>query len=125
MLLTNAQRDGAARLFASERVDEDAMTSAMRWAHDRAGEVIDPHTAIALAAARRTSADLPPGTPIVTLATAHPAKFADTVEHATGVRPSLPTRVGDLFDREERYDTVPATFAAVSGYVAARASPRR
>ncbi|TPG10422.1 threonine synthase [Sphingomonas oligophenolica] len=120
MRLTNAQREGAAALFASDRVDRDDMTIAMRWAHDQAGQVIDPHTGIALAAARRADLDAP----IVTLATAHSAKFGDTVERATGMRPALPRRVGDLFDREERCDTVDATFAAVSDYVAARASPR-
>ena len=120
MRLTNAQSQGAAALFTSDRADLDDMTMAMRWAADQAGQVIDPHTAIALAAARR--ADL--AVPVVTLATAHPAKFGDTVERAIGMRPPLPGRVGDLFDREERYDTIDATFAAVSGYVAARASPR-
>ena len=120
MRLSNAQRDGAAALFASDRVDLDDMTLAMRWAHEHAGQVIDPHTAIALAAARRFGGDAP----IVTLATAHPAKFRDTVERATGVRPTLPGRVGDLFEREERFDTIPATYAAVSAYVAERASPR-
>ncbi len=120
MRLTNAQREGAASLFASDRVDLDDMTIAMRWAAEAAGQVIDPHTGIALAAARRAGIDAP----IVTLATAHPAKFADTVERATGMRPSLPGRVGDLFERKERYDTVDATFAAVSAYVAERASPR-
>jgi len=120
MRLTNAQSQGAAALFTSDRADLDDMTMAMRWAADQAGQVIDPHTAIALAAARR--ADL--AVPVVTLATAHPAKFGDTVERAIGMRPPLPGRVGDLFDREERYDTIDATFAAVSGYVVARASPR-
>lgn len=120
MRLTNAQREGAAGLFASARVDIDDMALAMRWAHEHAGEVIDPHTAIALCAARRTKA----GVPVVTLATAHPAKFGDAVERATGVRPPLPSRVGDLFDRAERYDVLDATFEAVSGYVAERATPR-
>ena len=120
MRLTNAQRDGAATLFTSDRADLDDMTMAMRWASEAAGQVIDPHTAIALAAARRADLDVP----IVTLATAHPAKFRDTVERATGLRPAMPGRVGDLFDREERYDTVDASFAAVSGYIAERASPR-
>jgi len=119
MRLTNAQRDGAATLFTSDRADLDDMTMAMRWASEAAGQVIDPHTAIALAAARRADLDVP----IVTLATAHPAKFRDTVERATGLRPAMPGRVGDLFDREERYDTVDASFAAVSGYIAERASP--
>ena len=121
MRLTNAQREGAAALFASDRVDLDDMALAMRWACDQAGEVIDPHTAIALAAARR--ADLG-DVPVVTLATAHPAKFPDAVERATGVRPTLPGRLGDLFDREERYATLPGTFEAVTAYIAERATPR-
>jgi threonine synthase len=117
MRLTNAQSDGHAGLLASDRVDAEAMTAAMRWAHDAAGQVIDPHTAVALAAARR--ADL--GVPVVTLATAHPAKFPDAVERAIGARPALPARLGDLFEREERYDTLPATYEAVAGYIAERA----
>jgi len=121
MRLTNAQSQGAAALFQSDRVDLDDMTLAMRWAHEHAGQVIDPHTAIGLAAALRT--EVPPGTPIVTLATAHAAKFGDAVERATGVRPSLPARVGDLFQREERYVTLPATFDAITAYIADRAKP--
>ena len=120
MRLTNAQSQGAATLLVSDRADHDDMTIAMRWAAESAGQVIDPHTAIALAAARRADIDAP----IVTLATAHPAKFGDTVERATGTRPPLPRRVGDLFDRAERFDTVDATYDAVSAYVAARATPR-
>ncbi|KAK0348294.1 hypothetical protein LTR94_037818, partial [Friedmanniomyces endolithicus] len=77
------------------------MALAMRHACDTAAQVIDPHTAIGLAAARRHAT---PGVPMVTLATAHPAKFRDAVERATGVRPALPARVGDLFQREERFD---------------------
>ena len=122
MRLSNAQREGAAALFASDRIEPAEMNEAMRWAAAEAGQVIDPHSAIGLAAARR--ADLPADVPVVTLATAHPAKFADAVERATGTRPSLPARVGDLFDRQERYDVLPATFEAVSGYIAERAQPR-
>ena len=122
MRLTNAQHEGASALFASDRIEPDEMAQAMRWAHGEARQVIDPHTAIGLAAAHR--ADLPADIPIVTLATAHPAKFGDAVERATGQRPGLPARVGDLFDREERYDTLDATFEAVSGYIAARAVAR-
>ncbi|OYY92052.1 MAG: threonine synthase [Sphingomonas sp. 28-66-16] len=121
MQLTDRQRDGARALFASDRVDLNDMALAMRWAHECAGETIDPHTAIGLSAARR--AGLGADVPVVTLATAHPAKFRDAVERATGARPVLPARVGDLFDREERFATLPATFAAVTDYVAARATP--
>ena len=117
--LTNSQRQAVAGLFAGERVDGDDMALAMRWAHERAGQVIDPHTAIGLAAAQRYRGDAP----VVTMATAHPAKFGDAVERATGVRPPLPARVGDLFAREERYVSLPATLDAVGGYVAAHATP--
>ncbi|OYX52166.1 MAG: threonine synthase [Sphingomonas sp. 32-66-10] len=122
MRLTNAQQQGAASLFASDRIEADDMSRAMAWAHARADEILDPHTAIGLAAAQRVA--LPPHVPIVTLATAHPAKFDDAVERATGIRPTLPARVGDLFDREERYDVLPATFEAITGYVAERGTPK-
>lgn len=118
MRLTNQQREGAADLLSSARIDLDDMALAMRWACERAGQVIDPHTAIALGAARQADIDAP----IVTLATAHPAKFGDAVERATGVRPVLPARVGDLFEREERYETLPATFEAVTEYIAKTAA---
>ncbi|MEK7342990.1 MAG: threonine synthase [Pseudomonadota bacterium] len=122
MRLTNAQREGAAHLFRSARIDADGMTTAMRWAHDGAGQIIDPHSAIGLAAARAAAIDV--DVPVVTLATAHPAKFRDAVERATGVRPPLPGRVGDLFAREESYAKLPGTFDAVTAYVAERATPR-
>tara|TARA_R110000868_G_scaffold57652_8_gene178073 strand:+ start:6299 stop:7699 length:1401 start_codon:yes stop_codon:yes gene_type:complete len=122
MRLTNAQRDGAAALFSSARIDADSMTMAMRWAYDGSGQIIDPHSAIGLAAAREAGVDA--SIPVVTLATAHPAKFRDAVERATGTRPPLPARVGDLFAREESYVKLPGTFEAVTAYVAERATPR-
>ena len=60
---------------------------------------------------------LPADVPIVTLATAHPAKFRDAVERATGSRPGLPARIGNLFDREERFDRLPGEYDAVKAYV--------
>ena len=122
MQLTNAQREGAAALFASCRADANNMSQAIRWAWDACGELIDPHTACGLHAAR--AADLSRGVPVVTLATAHPAKFRDAVERATGKRPSLPARMGDLFEREERCAELPGDYAAIAEYVAARATPK-
>ena len=121
--LSNAQREGAARLFTSERIDADDMGMAMRWACERAGQVIDPHTAVGLAAAARAE-DLPADVPIVTLATAHAAKFRDAVERATGVRPPLPSRIGSLFEREERFTILPATLEAITAWIGERATPR-
>ncbi|MGH6780727.1 MAG: threonine synthase [Sphingomonadaceae bacterium] len=120
--LTDAQRAGAARIFSSARIDADGMALAMRWAHENAGHVIDPHSAIGFAAAR--ASDVPADVPLVTLATAHPAKFRDAVERATGVRPPLPARIGSLYEREERYEVLPATMAALTEYIGARATPK-
>jgi threonine synthase len=117
MRLTNAQSQGAAALLTADRVDAHDMMGAMRWASESAGQILDPHTGVALAAARRAEVHAP----MVTLATAHAAKFRDAVERATGSRPALPPRVGDLFDREERCTTLPATYEAVSRFIADRA----
>ncbi|MBW8755382.1 MAG: threonine synthase [Sphingomonadales bacterium] len=122
MQLTNAQREGAAALFSSARADANDMSQAIRWAWEMCGELIDPHTAIGLHAAR--AAGLPREVPMVTLATAHPAKFREAVERATGQRPTLPSRVGDLFDREERCVDLPGDYAAVADYVAQHAVPK-
>ena len=72
---------------------------------------------------RARAAEGDPAVPVVTLATAHPAKFRGAVERATGRRPVLPTRIGDLFEREERYATLPGTFDSVTAYIAGRAVP--
>jgi threonine synthase len=114
---------GARPLFSSTRIDADETAMAMRWAREHAGHIIDPHTAVGLAAAQR--ADIPADVPIVTLATAHPAKFRDAVERATGVRPALPARVGSLFERDEHYDTRPATPEAIKAYVVERGTRAR
>ncbi|MCL6250659.1 threonine synthase [Altererythrobacter sp. KTW20L] len=120
MQLTNAQREGASALFTSARCDADEMNRAMAWAKDHCGEVIDPHTAIGLHAARHAGID--PAVPVVTLATAHPAKFRDAVERATGQRPPLPARMGDLFEREESFTELPGDYDAVAAYVTSHAT---
>jgi threonine synthase len=98
------------------------MARAIRWAWEASGELLDPHTAIGLHAARAFG--LAEEIPVVTLATAHPAKFPDAVERATGHRPSLPARVGDLFERAERCVDLPGDYAAIADYVAAHAVPK-
>ena len=70
------------------------------------GLVVDPHSAVGIAAARRLTA-LSPATPVVAVATAHPAKFPDAVERATGVRVPLPSHLADLMDREETIVVLP------------------
>ncbi len=123
MQLTNAQREGAAALFTSVRCDGDEMNRAMAWANEHCGEVIDPHTAIGLHAARVAGID--PAVPVVTLATAHPAKFRDAVERATGQRPPLPARMGDLFERAESYVQLPGEYEAIAAFVESHATESR
>src|SRR5690606_2065591 len=108
--------------FTSARADGDAMTGAIRWAWENCGQLIDPHTACGLHAA--LTAGIDPAVPIVTLATAHPAKFNDPVELATGQRPVLPERIGDLLVREERFTQLPGNYDAVAEYVARHAAPK-
>ncbi|SFS01816.1 threonine synthase [Sphingomonas jatrophae] len=121
LALTADMLSEAGGIFASARVDADEMALAMRWACQNANEVIDPHSAIGLAAAR--AAALPADVPVVTLATAHPAKFVEAVERATGKRPGLPARAAGLFEREERYARLPAEIGAIEAYIAERATP--
>jgi threonine synthase len=75
--------------------------------------VVDPHTAIGTAAARQFGDELP----MITLATAHPAKFPDAVEQAIGLRPALPPHLADLFERPERFTVLPNDLATVQHFV--------
>ncbi len=93
---------GVRALFDAGRIDEPGTLAAIADCRHRFGETIDPHTAVGYAAAQQHRRD--PAIPMVVLATAHPAKFPDAVEKATGVRPPLPARLGDLMDRAERVD---------------------
>ena len=120
MQLTNSQREGAAGLFSSGRADQQDTARALQWAYRHCAQVIDPHTGVGLHAAR--AAAMPREVPIVTLATAHPAKFPDAVERATGVRPALPARVGDLFGREEAMVEIPGDYDAARDFVLSKAA---
>ncbi|MBT7486967.1 MAG: threonine synthase, partial [Rhodospirillales bacterium] len=55
--------------------------------------------------------------PVISIATAHPAKFPDAVEEASGVRPALPDHLSDLLEREERYDTLANDLSTAQAYV--------
>ncbi len=120
MRLTNAQREGAAALFSSTAVSADAMAAAMVHAFDRAGQLLDPHSAVGYAAAR--AANLPGDIPVVTLATAHPAKFPDVVTRVTGQVPVLPARLGDLFNLPEHCTALPGDYAAIRDFAQAHAA---
>ena len=101
--------------FASHSVDDETILEVIREAHHRTGEILDPHTATGYRAAERVRVDTT--TPMITLATAHPAKFAEAVVKAGFQGVPLPTHMDDLLEREERYTVLPAELAAVQQFV--------
>ena len=103
--------------FASGRADEAETAATIARMRATTGEIVDPHTAVAISVAERFLSD---DVPMITLSTAHPAKFPDAVEAATGTRPGLPSWLGDLMEREERFDVVAADLIAVERFVEER-----
>ncbi len=104
-------------LYASGRVSEEETLATIARMRATTGELLCPHSAVAVAVAE---AHRDPGVPMITLATAHPAKFPDAVETATGHRPPLPDRMADLFSRPERVTWVPNDLAALEALVQER-----
>ena len=104
-------------IYGSGRVSEEETSATIRDMGRRTGEVLCPHTAVGV---RVAEAHIDPARPMVTLATAHPAKFPDAVEAATGTRPPLPNRMADLYDRPERLVRVANDLAAVEALIEER-----
>ncbi len=102
--------------FVASRIDEAACAAEMGRAYRDSGVVLDPHSAIGVGAARKALA-ASPAIPVVALGTAHPAKFPDAVERATGVRPSLPPHLSDLLDRKETIVVLPNDRNAIADYL--------
>jgi threonine synthase len=107
----------ARTVFHGFRLDDAGTEAEIRRLYAACGYLADPHSAIGIAAAR--ALPCAGGVPIVAMATAHPAKFPDAMEVATGVRPALPPRMSDLFEREERFSVLPNDLAAVEASVRA------
>ena len=105
--------------FEATSVDEAATTQAIADIYRTTGYIADPHTAVGLVGAARSKARN--GAPMVTLATAHPAKFPDAVARAIGRTPDAPERLARQLSAKERYDVLPKDYAKVSAHIAARA----
>ena len=104
------------REWSGVRVDDAETTSTIADLYRETGMIIDPHTAVGLAAARRSRRGS--DGPIVVLATAHPAKFGDAVEAAIGRQPPMPPALAEMTERPERCERLPNNLAAVKAYVA-------
>ncbi|QYK43192.1 MAG: threonine synthase [Paracoccaceae bacterium] len=106
-------------IYDSGMADEATTSATIARARAETGELLCPHSAVGVAVANRHR-PRNPATPMVTLATAHPAKFPDAVEAATGLRPPLPPRMADLFDRPERVTRVPDDLQAIQSLIRER-----
>jgi threonine synthase len=99
--------------FVATRVDTSETLSTISNIHSKYGYVIDPHTAVGVAAALRVNID----TPIVSLATAHPSKFPESVKRAIGQLPINHPRLEQLNDLEERKVNLPADEMTIRRYL--------
>jgi threonine synthase len=107
--------------WTGARIDDERTKAIIAETFGRIGVIVDPHTAVGLGAAAASRRD--PAVPMICLATAHPAKFPDAVEAAIGTRPALPERLADLFDRRERYVTLPNDLDAVRDHIESTLGP--
>ena len=103
--------------FRAAAFDDDATLDEIARVYRETAMLLDPHTATGTAAASMLTALDGDRHPVITMATAHPAKFPDAVEQATGVRPALPAHLADLLEREEHTETVANDLAAVEALV--------
>ncbi|NDR55990.1 threonine synthase [Aliiruegeria sabulilitoris] len=102
--------------FASGRASEEETTATIKRLFAETGEILCPHSAVGVKVAGEHMGT----TPMITLATAHPAKFPDAVEAATGQRPPLPNRMADLYERPERVTRVANDLAALEALIKER-----
>ena len=110
----------ARRTFDAVCVDDVDTLGRISKTFKEKGEILDPHSAIGVEGAYRfaSSDAMKNDISIVSLACAHPAKFPDAVQKATGEHPNLPHHLEDLWDRKERLTVLPNKFEEVSNYIA-------
>jgi len=101
--------------FSSARVDDAVTSETIEKVFNDTGKLVDPHTAVGIRAARDCNAD--PATPMITLSTAHPAKFSDAINKVGLETPELPPHLIGLFEKKEHYTVVPKELAAVTEFV--------
>jgi len=94
-------------------LDDQETLDVIHAVYEESRVILDPHTAVGVGAARRR----PDTSSRLVMATAHPAKFPDAVEQATGIRPELPAHLADLFEREEQYEKLPAELATIQRFI--------
>ena len=117
--VSDAHWQRVSAIFDGAAIDDETTCAVIASVNAESGMLLDPHSAIGVEAARRCRRD--PSVPMVTLATAHPAKFGDAITAAGLASPELPAHLTDLFDREEHFSVVANDLHAVTDYVKAHA----
>jgi len=117
--VTKAQWEKARGLFEAYRVDEEQTGATIKAVYDETAHLIDPHTAVALAAAREAGGN--PSGPMIVVATAHPAKFPEAVQAATGIKPAIPPRLAKVMTLPERLEKLPNELGAVESFIKSHA----
>lgn len=102
-------------IFDAVRCSDLQTAVMMDQCYRETGYLLDPHTAVGLHAGFETERNY--AVPLVALACAHPAKFPDAVEKATGIRPPLPPHMADLYDREEIFTVLPNDLETLKTFV--------
>jgi len=100
--------------FDAFSLSDDDTVAEIKRCFGKTGYLLDPHTAIGVAAAR----DIKPNSQVVCLSTAHPVKFGDAIEQAGAPMPQLPASMSDLFERSERFQVMPNDGEYVRDYIA-------
>lgn len=113
--VTEAQINQARTLFEAYRFDDDETKNMISQVLRETGELLDPHSAVGVAAAKAAASR--PQSPLISLATAHPAKFPDAVEAASGQRPALPDHMSDLLSRSEDYVVIENDLGKVRSHI--------
>ncbi len=108
--------------FDADSANETEVAATMAAVHATDSRLVDPHTAVALAVARRGAPVGEPSMPMAVMSTAHPAKFAAAVSNATGIEPEMPPALAALAGRTEHFTGLPNDFAALRDFVAVAAS---
>jgi threonine synthase len=106
------------REFRAGRATERQVAATIRETLAASGYLLDPHTATGVFVAAKNSRG---NTPMVTLSTAHPAKFPAAVKSACGIDPALPSWLSDLMEREERFDTLEPELKAIEAFISQHA----
>lgn len=113
--ISEEQLQQAKETFNAMRVSEEETKATIDALFKTGGQTIDPHTAVGVFAARKLWKNQ--STPMISLSTAHPAKFPEAVKEVTGDHPSLPPHMADLFERREKFEVLPNDLTVLKSYI--------